>query len=340
VFRDIKYIHRRMSYSYQDYIDAIRFADEKTDDYITSRNYDKFRRDSDPSSSTIQRNVESWSKLKKEAKVKDIGRREYTEQDCIDALQFADEQDDEYLTQVTYRKLIRNEHPSVKTIQNCMGSWREGKIAAELDHRDYKGSMAIDEEYFHQPGNEASYWLGLIFADGYVEETASDSRSKFTLSLQEKDKSHIELFKKSLNSKHKIGHVKQENPCTDMYRLSVSRSDFCKHLLDHNLRNDKTHSDTLPNFRGERFCHFIRGLFDGDGTYKYNPDLSLRLTGSVERLKRINNWLPVDGVIYNDDNRDSYGQLYFYGDNARKIASIMYPNGKETEPKLNRKCPL
>jgi hypothetical protein len=329
-----------MSYSYQDYIDAIRFADEQTDDYITSKNYDKFRRDSDPSSTTIQRNVESWSRLKKNAEVEDMGRKEYTKQNCIDALQFADEQDSEYLTQVTYRKLIHDEHPSVKTIQNQLGSWREGKIAAGLNHRDHKGSMPIDEEYFQEPGNEAAYWLGVVFADGYVEETTSDGRSKFTLSLQEKDKSHIELFKNALNSEHKVGHVEQESPNADMYRLSVSRSDFCKHLLDHNLRSEKTHSATLPDFRGERFCHFIRGLFDGDGSCVYNPDLSLRLTGSIERLKRINNWIPVDAKVYDDDNRDSYGQLYFYGDDARKMVSIIYPDGKETEPKLDRKCPL
>jgi len=296
-------------YSIQDVIDGLQYADKQTEQCITSKNYDEFRRDEDPSSTTIQRKDKSWSELRKDAGVNNKGRYKYTKQDCIDALQSADEQEPNYLTQVTYRKIKSDYDPSVKTIQNHLGSWRDGKIAAGLKHRDYRGSMPVNKDYFEKPDNEAAYWLGLIFADGYIEESTSDGRSKFTLSLQEEDKHHIELFKNTIDSSHKIGHVKNDDPFTDMYRLSISRSKFCENLLDHNLRGEKTHSSSLPDFRGEKFRHFIRGLHDGDGTYSRNSDLRICLTGSVNRLERINNWLPFDAKLYDDSQRDSCGQL-------------------------------
>ena len=68
---------------------------------------------------------------------------------------------------------------------------------------------------------EKAYWLGFIYADGYIINSIKGKTSDaFGITLQEKDKGHLEKFKKSINSNHPIlTYVSAFN--TKIYRIII-----------------------------------------------------------------------------------------------------------------------
>ena len=106
---------------------------------------------------------------------------------------------------------------------------------------------------------EKAYWLGFLYADGYVGLT--DNRVELTLQLS--DVNHIEKFKTFLNSDCKIS--------TNSYRsrLSIKDEKIKKDLINLGCTPQKSlilkfpTDDKVPK---ELIRHFIRGYFDGDGS--------------------------------------------------------------------------
>ena len=106
---------------------------------------------------------------------------------------------------------------------------------------------------------EKAYWLGFLYADGYVGLT--DNRVELTLQLS--DVNHIEKFKTFLNSDCKIS--------TNSYRsrLSIKDEKIKKDLTNLGCTPQKSlilkfpTDDKVPK---ELIRHFIRGYFDGDGS--------------------------------------------------------------------------
>lgn len=102
-----------------------------------------------------------------------------------------------------------------------------------------------------------AYWLGFLFADGYVSD-----KNDFELSLGLKDKQHLEKFKKFLEWE---GDIKIDN------KVGRCRLAFRDKLLVNNLKSlglvpRKSTILQFPNLKEELVPHFIRGYFDGDGT--------------------------------------------------------------------------
>ena len=106
---------------------------------------------------------------------------------------------------------------------------------------------------------EKVYWLGFLYADGYVGLT--DNRVELTLQLS--DVNHIKKFKTFLNSDCKIS--------TNSYRsrLSIKDEKIKKDLINLGCTPQKSlilkfpTDDKVPK---ELIRHFIRGYFDGDGS--------------------------------------------------------------------------
>lgn len=106
--------------------------------------------------------------------------------------------------------------------------------------------------------HEKAYFLGFMYADGYISE--SPYGCSIGIGLQLQDKYILERLKLNLNVSNKIGIYK--NSC----KISVT----CLHLLETlkvlGLQFDKSHKDYLiPNISSEFLNSFILGYFDGDG---------------------------------------------------------------------------
>ncbi len=140
----------------------------------------------------------------------------------------------------------------------------------------------INENYFENiDTEEKAYWFGFLMADGYLSK-----RNELSLRLAVKDKNHLEKFKKSMQSKHPIKEYHYENT---------------SHMASFVFKNKKIHSDLiilgfgnknkLPQVSKEMLHHFVRGMFDGDGSVSNSKNPSFSLLGEIELIKSIQNIL-------------------------------------------------
>lgn len=124
---------------------------------------------------------------------------------------------------------------------------------------NHQNKTKFDANTFDQVNTEEkAYWLGFIYADGYV----SSRDNGFELSLSLKDLEHLKKFAKFL--KH------DDNVKTDSVRcrFSVSNKHFKNRLIELGVKPKKSLTLEFPKehqVSSNLLPHFIRGYFDGDG---------------------------------------------------------------------------
>lgn len=119
---------------------------------------------------------------------------------------------------------------------------------------------------------EKSYWLGFIFADGWISQSKTNSEIGIELAL--KDIEHLKKFNKSLNGNidikefinyHYDDFIKSNTTKSCVIRLY--RNKIVNDLKKYGINSNKTYTDNYisPLIPQEYICDFIRGFFDGDG---------------------------------------------------------------------------
>lgn len=127
----------------------------------------------------------------------------------------------------------------------------------------YNAKYNVDYEYFDNIDDEhKAYWLGFLLADGYVDNRC------VMFCLGKKDIESVKAFKEDLNAEHPIRYNKDGNPI-----ISITCKRLCGTLMNYGFHHDKSHSFDMSKILKvipEKFeNHFIRGMFDGDGSIKY-----------------------------------------------------------------------
>ena len=142
---------------------------------------------------------------------------------------------------------------------------------------------------------ESAYWLGFLYADGYVKS----SNNQIELSLKKSDINHIKKFKKFTSSENKIYE-------TDVaFRFMFSCFKIKQDLINLGCFSAKTNIIKFPTAEqvSKKYLkHFIRGYFDGDGCISYSnrgkmykPKVSI--IGTLDLLEGIKNILNIKGNI-------------------------------------------
>lgn len=205
---------------------------------------------------------------------------------------------------------------------------------------------------------EKAYWLGFLLADGCIKENR-----QVLLRLAKKDKGHLEKIQKSISSQYPYFYADQNNTVG----ISIGSKKMCRDLSNHGCVMNKTFLIYYPDIPSELDRHFIRGYFDGDGSFSYNPisksssfgicgkkefllDIQLRMidyvglnktkiikTKSIHALRyggrkqvlRILNWLYNDSTIYLDRKYQRYVSFKndYIGAELKLGELLEHPNG-------------
>lgn len=141
----------------------------------------------------------------------------------------------------------------------------------------------FDDHYFQNiDTQEKAYWLGFIFADGYiaahqrcssVESTEKHMTYEFGMELQRGDEYHLERLRDTLGGVHQIC---QKESCkvicgnrapshTYSSALRVYSKNVVLDLHGNGIDFNKSHSSVFPIVNDELFLDFLRGYLDGDG---------------------------------------------------------------------------
>ena len=122
----------------------------------------------------------------------------------------------------------------------------------------------FNEHIFDQiDSEEKAYWLGFIFADGYISSSplreGVKSVYQFELSLGIKDIEHLNKFKVFIDYEKDI--IADKGRC----RFIVANKHLWTTLNELGCTPNKSLSLKFPNIPQNLVKHFIRGYFDGDG---------------------------------------------------------------------------
>lgn len=148
-----------------------------------------------------------------------------------------------------------------------------------IRHSYTKRNISFDKTFFDFiDTEEKAYWLGFIFADGYVKH-GHDDHGKIDsmvlgIELSEKDEDMLVKFNQSISGNLEIKHriresrLRKGGKTSKMCSVIACSTHMCESLAKTGCIRNKTYDgylnlDTLPT-RDLRI-HFMRGYIDGDG---------------------------------------------------------------------------
>lgn len=167
----------------------------------------------------------------------------------------------------------------------------------------------VNENFFKTWSRSSSYVLGLLFADGSLEDAAY-IRGKY-VRLTSTDRSLIEQVRESLNSQHKVVTIPPAENRKEQYLLRMGSHKIYNDLENIGLHPRKSLDMELPHIPYRFLSDFVRGYFDGDGCLAF------------EKIK--------------NRPHNSY-QLLYRSIGALKVLEFMYGKAEERNLlRLNRK---
>lgn len=164
---------------------------------------------------------------------------------------------------------------------------RSNKINSRKYHLNHNFFEKIESEL-------QAYWLGFIYADGYVSKKKYDKC--LGIAIHEKDESHLKKFKTAINSTYPIKHYTSfgYGIIVNYVRLFMTSDKIFDDLKNLGVFEKKS---LILKFPTEQMVpkpfvhHFIRGYFDGDGSFaraaKHNKQYTFKLCGTKELLKQV-----------------------------------------------------
>lgn len=160
------------------------------------------------------------------------------------------------------------------------------RMGIDRDQKRFVRKYSLNENYFDiiDIPNKA-YILGLLYADG----SNCLSKGTISISLQEEDKELLEYIRKEIGSDKPLEYLDYSNKndfgykYKNQYRLIMFSAHMCNSLKELGMIPNKSLQLTMPILREDLYSHFIRGYFDGDGSFcsRYTPDGKYRCLTTI-----------------------------------------------------------
>lgn len=158
----------------------------------------------------------------------------------------------------------------------------------------------LNDDFFHViDTEEKAYWLGFMYADGYI----TSLYNRIAITIARSDKDHLEKFKKAVSFTGNICDYKAtgfNDDETDCSRLIMSSDKMKSDLIRCGCVENKTFiikfpsNDIVPD---NLIWHFIRGYFDGDGSvFNSQNRVIIAICGNKEFLQGINTIFPAKEI--------------------------------------------
>lgn len=208
---------------------------------------------------------------------------------------FTDEQEkqiaQEYLNGKSANQIMRER--GLKHKDSILGALQRQNISMK-EIGTYNRFYTLDPHIFDAiDTEEKAYWLGFLFADGYIHREKT-----IVLALGEKDQNHVQKFLDFMKSDQSISIYPNSIGSRQFYRaeIQITHKHTGKRLIDLGMtpsRPDSStiFSETLPPL----LHHLVRGLFDGDGSARKSQ--SLVFLGSYDLVYNIREILIKKNII-------------------------------------------
>jgi len=190
-----------------------------------------------------------------------------------------------------------------------------------------------DHDYFENIDTEdKAYWLGFIYADGYVVNNPQSRNYELGIQLKQSDIEHLKKFNKCINGNIEIKIIHKVDNISDRYLCSIRlySKKIIEDLNKHGIVQNKSFIIEFPtNLQDDLLKHFIRGYFDGDGSiwiYKRKNILRCKFTsGSKIFLDSLSDILKLKNINTFIVKSNNCFDLYIAGrDSTRNFLEYIY----------------
>jgi hypothetical protein len=132
--------------------------------------------------------------------------------------------------------------------------------------RVYENKYNADYNYFKEiDTEEKAYWLGFIAADGSVTNNTEHRMLYIRLGIE--DKEHLVKFLSDIKATHTVKEYEYKNKCC---QIVINSKQLVEDLAQWGIIQRKTYNLVLPDISDHLMRHYIRGYFDGDGSFTYH----------------------------------------------------------------------
>lgn len=239
---------------------------------------------------------------------------------------------------------------SYRDIANALGDYTERQVCGKINGMGLTKIRKFNDSYFHEiDSGEKAYWLGLLYADGWVINNCNSATYEVSIELQAGDGYLLEQFAETIGGVHPVTY-KHSNTVfngysydTDEAVLRIYSKRMVGDLVSNGIVERKTKSDVYP--RCDHFlCDFVRGFLDGDGCIYIDHSRSKPLTmvhftnGNIQFLNYLNDMIRseigITGSIYTEKEY-KHRLMYFRQDDVHALLNWVYSN--TSGPMLKRK---
>ena len=144
---------------------------------------------------------------------------------------------------------------------------------------------------------EKAYWLGFLFADGYI---GKGNLNRLSIDLKMTDKIIIENFCKDVKANYDKLTFRTHKKGYKSVQLRINSKEFVNYLKKQGCVNRKSKIIRLPDFKNEKLnLSFLMGYFDGDGWDTYVCSGSLDFITDIQYMYNLGNIINKNnGVFY------------------------------------------
>lgn len=154
---------------------------------------------------------------------------------------------------------------------------------------------ACNDGFFSEINERSLYWAGFIAADGCVLDRRKSKELSIALNIR--DRNHLELFKEHICATNPVGEyiVKASKPQwndTKKAEIKITSPKMFEDLDRFNVVPRKSNTYRFPEWLVDHpgVHHFMRGYFDGDGSWyigssKKTDQVFFLLRGTTEFLE-------------------------------------------------------
>ena len=196
---------------------------------------------------------------------------------------------------------------------------------------------------------EKAYWLGFLFADGFITKD-----NYVGISLKNDDYKHLEKFRDFIESNHIIHTYKclensYSNPNNYYCKIIFKSEKMVEDLKNYGCIEHKSLVLQFPNnLKKEFYKDFIRGYFDGDGSLSFRKtnnkkSSDFKIAGTKEFLLKVIDILNQDILIEMSEKNlfkrfdNDKNSFYTSVSNNRKVKLFLDYIYKDSTIYLDRK---
>lgn len=239
----------------------------------------------------------------------------------------------------SFNTIAREQGESYSTISNI---YHKSGLPVRTDREQAK-RYTVNENYFTViDTEEKAYWLGFLYADGYITQKRKYNGYRVGCSLSVKDIKHLYKLKECLEY---TGNIKEYTVIngykqgTKYCRLLIASDKMAEDLIKLGCGIQKTNNLKFPSIEQvpkDFQFPFIRGLIDGDGSViiSHNSDgyieYEISFTGTKNMCNSITNILVGKQFAlqkrHKDRNNDNFSFVISGCNQVKKVLTDLYLN--------------